>query len=104
MEIVHRALDLGVNLIDTAEVDARGASEAVVGRAIAGRRDEAFVATKLLPVWPSAARTYEHGRLSSLRLGVDTIDLYQAHFPNPVVPTSSTTRSSSPRTWPGPPR
>lgn len=88
-ELVHTALDLGVNLIDTAEVYARGASEAIVGRALEGRRDEAFVATKVLPVWPTAKRVEEHGRLSALRLGVETIDLYQVHWPNPLVPLAS---------------
>ena len=90
VELVHRALDLGVNLLDTAEVYAHGVSEAIVGRAIEGRRDEAFVATKVLPVWPTASRVQEHGRLSALRLGVRTIDLYQVHWPNPVVPLRST--------------
>ena len=47
--IVDRALDLGVNLVDTAEVYGRGASERIVGRAIAHRRDEVFLATKVLP-------------------------------------------------------
>jgi len=89
IEIVQRALDLGVNLIDTAEVYARGVSEMTVGRALEGRRDEAFVATKVLPTWPSAATVEEHGRLSALRLQVDTIDLYQIHWPNPLVPLSS---------------
>jgi aryl-alcohol dehydrogenase-like predicted oxidoreductase len=67
-------------------------SEAIVGRAIEGRRGDAFVATKLLPVWPTAERTYEHGRLSRLRLGVDAIDLYQVHARNPLVPLASTMR------------
>ena len=49
---MNRALDLGVNLIDTAEIYGMGRSERIVGRAIAGRRDEAFVATKLFPVLP----------------------------------------------------
>jgi aryl-alcohol dehydrogenase-like predicted oxidoreductase len=88
--IVHRALELGVNLIDTAEIYARGASEAIVGRAIEDRRKSAFVATKLLPVLPTTSRTFEHGRLSAARLGIDTIDLYQVHFPNPVVPLRQT--------------
>jgi aryl-alcohol dehydrogenase-like predicted oxidoreductase len=90
VDLVHTALDLGVNLIDTAEVYARGASEAIVGRALEGRRDEAFVATKVLPVWPTADRVEEHGRLSALRLGIQTIDLYQVHWPNPLVPLRST--------------
>ena len=88
--IVNRALDLGVNLIDTAEIYARGVSEAIVGRAIEGRRDDAFVATKLWPVMPTADKTYEHGRLSSMRIGIDAIDLYQVHWPNPVVAVAQT--------------
>lgn len=89
-QILNRALDLGVNLVDTAEIYARGASESIVGRAIAGRRDDVFLATKLTPVWPDAKHTYEHARLSSMRLGVDTLDLYQVHFPNPAVPPRKT--------------
>jgi aryl-alcohol dehydrogenase-like predicted oxidoreductase len=89
-ELVHGALDLGVNLIDTAEVYARGASEAIVGRALEGRRNEAFVATKVLPIWPTAGRVEEHGRLSAFRLGIECIDLYQVHWPNPLVPLRST--------------
>jgi aryl-alcohol dehydrogenase-like predicted oxidoreductase len=84
--IVQRALDMGVNLVDTAEVYGRGNSETIVGRAIAGRRDRVFIATKVLPTVPTAAMVERHGRASALRLGVDTIDLYQVHWPNPVVP------------------
>ena len=90
VELVHTALDLGVNLIDTAEVYARGVSEAIVGRALEGRRAEAFLATKVTPTLPTADRVEEHGRLSAMRLGVDVIDLYQVHWPNPVVPVSAT--------------
>jgi aryl-alcohol dehydrogenase-like predicted oxidoreductase len=90
VDLVHGALDLGVNLVDTAEVYARGASEAIVGRALEGRRDEAFVATKVLPIWPTAGRVEEHGRLSALRLGIECIDLYQVHWPNPLVSLRST--------------
>ena len=90
IDIVHTALDRGVNLIDTAEIYARGVSEAIVGRAIEGRRADAFVATKMWPVLPTADKTYEHGRLSSMRIGIDTIDLYQVHWPNPVVSVAQT--------------
>jgi aryl-alcohol dehydrogenase-like predicted oxidoreductase len=86
--IAQRALDLGVNLVDTAEVYGRGASERIVGRAIASRRDDVFLATKLLPVMPLANIVEQHGRNSAQRLGVDEIDLYQVHWPNPVVPLS----------------
>src|SRR2546421_12563561 len=78
--ILHRALDLGVNLVDTAEIYGRGASEKIVGRAIAGQRDRVFVATKVLPTLPTAAMVERHGRASAQRLGVDRIDLYQIHW------------------------
>jgi aryl-alcohol dehydrogenase-like predicted oxidoreductase len=86
VEIVHKALDLGINLIDTAEIYGFGKSERAVGRAIEGRRDEAFVATKVFPVLPIAPIVEQRGRASARRLGIETIDLYQIHQPNPVVP------------------
>jgi len=88
--IVHRALDLGVNLIDTAEIYGGGRSEIIVGQALAGRLDEAFVATKVWPVMPLASVVEHHGRRSAGRLGLDAIDLYQVHWPNPAVPLGST--------------
>src|ERR1700730_13538175 len=92
VKITRRALDLGINLIDTAEAYAFGKSERIVGRAIAGRRDEAFVATKVFPVVPIRAVVEQGGRASRDRLGIDAIDLYQVHWPNPVFPLSSTMR------------
>ena len=86
VEIVHRALDLGINLIDTAEIYAFGRSERIVGRAIDGRRPEAFIATKVFPVLPLAPIVEQRGRASRGRLGIDTIDLYQVHQRNPLVP------------------
>jgi aryl-alcohol dehydrogenase-like predicted oxidoreductase len=86
--IVMKALDLGVNLVDTAEIYGRNESERIVGRAIAERRDDVFLATKLLPIMPLASVVERHGRASAQRLGIDVIDLYQIHFPNPVVPIS----------------
>jgi aryl-alcohol dehydrogenase-like predicted oxidoreductase len=84
--IVERALDLGVNLIDTAEVYGRGESERIVGRAIASRRDDVFLATKFLPVLPFAPVIERHGRGSVERLGVSRAELYQVHWPNPISP------------------
>ena len=83
--IVRRAIELGVTLIDTAEVYGFGRSERIVGRAIAGRREGIVVATKLVPVLPLPAVVdwQVHGSLR--RLGVDALDLYQVHFPNPFV-------------------
>ena len=82
-EIVRRALDLGVNLVDTAEIYGLGRSERIVGEAIRGRRDGVFLATKLFPVGlPFRARA--RARASLRRLGVDHVDLYQQHWPNPL--------------------
>jgi aryl-alcohol dehydrogenase-like predicted oxidoreductase len=86
--IVERALDLGINLIDTAEVYGFGASERIVGAAVSGRRDEAFLATKIFPVLPVGPVVGDRARRSARRLGVDAIDLYQVHQPNPLVPDS----------------
>src|SRR5438552_4450189 len=84
--IVRRALELGITLIDTAEVYGFGTSERVVGQALADRRSEAFVATKVLPVMPLAPIVVQRGRGSARRLQTQKIDLYQIHWPNPVVP------------------
>ncbi len=87
--IVRRALELGVNLIDTAEVYGFGRSERIVGEAIRGKRDSVFLATKLFPVGlPSM--TGWRARASARRLGVDRIDLYQQHWMSPLFPPSAT--------------
>ena len=90
---IHRALDLGVNWIDTAAVYGLGHSEEIIGRALAGRRDEVIIATKCGLVWDEGS-TIPYGRLkaesvrreveaSLRRLNVETIDLYQIHWPDP---------------------
>jgi aryl-alcohol dehydrogenase-like predicted oxidoreductase len=91
IRIIHRALDSGINLVDTADVYSKGESEVIVGKALKGRRDEVVLATKV------------HGRLgedlnqagnsrrwiirevedSLRRLQTDWIDLYQVHRPEP---------------------
>ena len=88
--IVERSLDLGVNLIDTAEIYGFGRSERIVGRAVAGRRADAFLATKLLPVAPFGPVVPWRARGSLRRLGVESVDLYQLHSPNPLVPIRAT--------------
>jgi aryl-alcohol dehydrogenase-like predicted oxidoreductase len=88
--IVNRALDLGVTLLDTAEIYGFGRSERIVGQAIAARRDEAFVATKLFPLLPIAPVVTWRADRSARRLAIDTIDLYQVHQPNPVVRDGTT--------------
>ena len=84
--IVGRALDLGINLVDTAEIYGFGRSQRAVGQAVKDRRSEAFLATKLLPVVPLDPIVHQRALGSARRLGVDRIDLYQAHWANPVFP------------------
>ena len=88
--ILTRALDLGVNLVDTAEIYAFGRSERIVGKAIADRRGDVFLATKIMPVLPLPPIVEQRGRASARRLGVEQIDLYQLHWPNPAVPLGTT--------------
>ena len=87
--IVRRALELGVNLIDTAEFYGFGRSERIVGQAIRGRRDEVFLATKIFPIG-LPLMTPGRARGSARRLGVDRIDLYQLHWPSPLFPPRAT--------------
>jgi aryl-alcohol dehydrogenase-like predicted oxidoreductase len=87
--IVTRALELGVTLIDTAEVYGLGRSERIVGEAIRGHRDQVFIASKIFPIGlPFMVEARARG--SARRLGVDHIDLYQQHWPNPLFPASAT--------------
>ncbi len=81
-----------MNLVDTAELYGKNESERIVGRAIVGRRDDVFVATKFAPISPLASVIEKHGRASAERLGVDAIDLYQMHWPNPLVPIAEQMR------------
>jgi aryl-alcohol dehydrogenase-like predicted oxidoreductase len=88
--ITHRALELGINFFDTAEIYGFGNSERILGRALGDRRKDAFIATKVFPVLPLAPIVQQRAVASAGRLGVDTIDLYQVHWSNPVVPLSQT--------------
>lgn len=85
--IVARAADLGITLFDSAEAYGFGRSERILGSALAehGLRDTAVVATKIFPLLPVAPVVRQRARASAARLGVDRIDLYQVHQPNPVV-------------------
>jgi aryl-alcohol dehydrogenase-like predicted oxidoreductase len=92
VRIVHRALDAGINLVDTADIYGGGVSEELVGRALAGaRRDGAVLATKFHnPMGPDVNERGNSRRwitraveASLQRLGTDRIDLYQVHRPDP---------------------
>jgi diketogulonate reductase-like aldo/keto reductase len=80
VRVVQRALDLGISLIDTAEIYASGGSEQVVGQAIAGRRDRVFLVTKVAPSNASRRGTIRACEASLKRLGTDVIDLYLLHW------------------------
>ena len=81
---IRRALDRGITLIDTAEGYGDGRSEAMVGRAVAGRRDEAVIATKSSRGRPEYLREAIDGSLRNL--GVERVDLYYLHRVDAEVP------------------
>src|SRR3954451_6964819 len=91
IRIIHRALDAGINFVDTADVYSAGESEEIVGKAIKSRRDDVVLATKLGvpmdedPNHRGGSRRWiiEEVESSLLRLGTDYIDLYQLHRPDP---------------------
>jgi aryl-alcohol dehydrogenase-like predicted oxidoreductase len=92
IRIIHRALDAGVNFIDTADVYSRGESEEIVGKALAGgRRDNVVLATKFHGTMGDDPNEQGNSRRwimrecenSLRRLGTDWIDLYQVHRPEP---------------------
>jgi len=73
--------DLGMTLVDTAEMYANGGSEVVVGEALRGRREQVFVVTKVLPENASRGGTLRAAERSLRRLATDWIDLYLLHWP-----------------------
>ncbi|CAN7191909.1 aldo/keto reductase [Mesorhizobium amorphae] len=77
-------LDLGITLIDTAEMYASGGAEEVVAEAIAGRRDDTFLVSKVLPSNASRAGVQRACESSLKRLATDRIDLYLLHWPGSV--------------------
>lgn len=77
-------LDLGLSVIDTAEMYADGASEELVGEAIAGRRDEVFLVSKVVPSHATRRGTVAACEASLRRLGTDRLDLYLLHWPGSI--------------------
>lgn len=80
-DALRLGLDLGMTLIDTAEMYASGGAERVVGDALTGRRDDAFVVSKVLPHNASRRGTVTACEQSLGRMGIETIDLYLLHWP-----------------------
>jgi aryl-alcohol dehydrogenase-like predicted oxidoreductase len=95
---IHAALGQGINLIDTAPVYGFGVSEEIVGAALEGIRDRAVIATKTGLEWrdgkvyrnATRARIMQEVDDSLRRLRTDYIDIYQVHWPDPLVPVEET--------------
>ncbi|TMR08400.1 aldo/keto reductase [Nonomuraea turkmeniaca] len=99
IKIIHRALDAGINFIDTADMYSHGESEEIVGKALQGRRDDVVLATKArfpvnynprgaTPVPPNRSGASRRWLIRALdgslrRLGTDYVDLFQIHQPDP---------------------
>src|SRR5437879_13328982 len=99
IEVVHRALDLGVNFLDSSDMYGFGHNEELLGRAIRGRRHQVVVTTKFGQVRSPEGRATVNGRpeyvveacdASLKRLGVDVIDLYYQHRVDPTMPIEDT--------------
>jgi aryl-alcohol dehydrogenase-like predicted oxidoreductase len=98
IRIIHRALDAGINFVDTADVYSAGESEDIVGKALNGRRDDVVLATKFfMPMGEDPNRRGGSRRWivravedSLRRLGTDWIDLYQVHRPDPETDVDET--------------
>ncbi len=102
INIIHSALDNGINFLDTANVYSRGKSEEVVGKALKGRRDKVVLATKvhgrmdddnLLAAGNNRRHIIEQCDASLQRLQTDYIDLYQIHRPQSDMPIDETLRA-----------
>ena len=95
---IQAALDAGINFVDTANAYGRGGSETVVGKALAGRRDEVVLATKVHHAMGESPNDQGTSRrhimmaceASLRRLQTDRIDLYQLHRPDPLTPVGET--------------
>jgi aryl-alcohol dehydrogenase-like predicted oxidoreductase len=98
IRIIHRALDAGINFVDTADVYSAGESEEILGKALRGRRDDVVLATKFFspmgddPNHRGGSRRWIIAEVenSLRRLGTDYIDLYQVHRPEPGVDVEET--------------
>lgn len=99
--IIHRALDAGINLVDTADIYSGGVAEEIVGQALKGRRTDVLIATKVHGRTGDGPNERGSSRLHILqaveaslrRLQTDWIDLYQLHLPDPATPVDETMRA-----------
>jgi len=101
IEIVHAALDAGINFVDTADMYSAGESEVIVGKALAGRRDDVVLSTKAhFPMGDAPGRSGNSRRWlvravedSLRRLGTDWIDVYFVHRPDDTTAIEETLRA-----------
>ncbi|MEV0546292.1 aldo/keto reductase [Nocardia salmonicida] len=99
--IIHRALDAGINVVDTADVYSQGENEQIVGKALRGRRDDVVLASKFhgqIGTDPNSRGNSRRWIIRAVedslrRLGTDHLDLYQVHRPDPDVPLEETLRA-----------
>ena len=92
-EALNLGLELGMTLVDTAEMYGAGHSEEVVSRALDGRREKVFVASKVSPSHFAYDDVLRSAKRSLERLKIKEMDLYQLHWPNPRVPIEETMRA-----------
>ncbi len=95
IKTIQRAIELGVNWIDTAPIYGTGHAEEVVGRALKGMSQKPLIATKALFMWKSdnatiltrldRERVRQQCEMSMQRMGIDFIDMYMIHWPDPIV-------------------
>lgn len=92
-QLLKKALDSDINLFDTAEVYHQGDSEKLIGEAFKNRREEVFIATKFSAEHSSYKGVLKATEDSLKRLQTNYIDLYQIHWPNPIVPIEQTLKA-----------
>jgi aryl-alcohol dehydrogenase-like predicted oxidoreductase len=101
ISVIHKALDLGINFIDTADIYSQGHSEECVGKAVKGKRSDVIIATKFagpMGTFPNDRGTSRYHIMKAVeaslkRLGTDYIDLYYVHMPDPATPIEETLRT-----------
>jgi aryl-alcohol dehydrogenase-like predicted oxidoreductase len=90
IRLLRLGIDLGMTVIDTAEVYGGGHAEELVGRAVAGVRDKVTIVTKFSAEHSRAVDVIAAAERSLKRLGTDYIDVYMPHWPNPQIPVAET--------------
>jgi aryl-alcohol dehydrogenase-like predicted oxidoreductase len=93
IDAFQKAVELGINFIDTAEIYGMGKSEEILGEAMQGHREDVVIASKVWPLNLTYRGVLRAAERSLRRLRVDVIDLYQIHWPNPLFPIQNTMKA-----------